>query len=212
MGDTTNITVDYDDWVSSPDNLAKHVAGILENLTAATEESARQASIDRRWPSLVNPETGHLNGRDLCWICSSALVHSGPLLPKFRACRWCLAEDRRQASRLGLLHLLPVFDWPAPPIRDRARADRLDLAVREATTDAWSGVSTLEQWRRDSVAMAYAWMNVAKRGVVDLLEWQSSLGVGSARSKACWAAFVGGYHPDLHRALLSPVPSRTAQR
>lgn len=212
MNDSTNITTDYDDWAASSDNLAQHIAGILHGLTAGTKESARQASVNRRWPYLVNPETGHLNGLDLCWICSSALTHSGPMLPKFRACRWCLREDRRQAARLGLLHLLPVFDWPAPPVRDHARADRLEPTARDAIADAWSQISRLDQWRRDSVSLAYSWMDVVSGGVVDLFDWQSRLGFGQNRSISCWAAYVDGYQPNLRRVLVGELASTAVQR
>lgn len=212
MDHATNTSTEYDDWVANPDNLAQHLAGILQNLTQATAEPERKASINRRWPYLVDPATGHLNGHDLCWICSSALVHSGPTLPKLRACRWCLAQDRHQAARLGLRHLLPVFDWPAPPVRDRVRADQHDQATRDATTDAWSQVSTLDRWRRDCVALAYEWMEVAAGDVVDLYDWQSRLGVGAHRSFVYWAAYVDGYHPNLRRALIGGSASKADLR
>lgn len=201
MDDTAHTKTDYDAWATDPGNLAFHLERILESLASTNREQAQQASVRRRWPYLVNPQTGHLNGLDLCWICASAPVHTGRLLPRFRACRWCLAQDGAQAATLGLRHLLPVFDWPVPPVRGPQRAEALSADAKDATTAAWCAVSVLDRWRRDSVHLAYGWMDVPAGEVVDLLDWQRRLSVGPNRSRACWDAYVDGYQPALRRAL-----------
>lgn len=58
MDELTHVTTDYDDWVTDPDNLVQHIANIARSLSLASAEEARQASIRRRWPYLVNPQTG----------------------------------------------------------------------------------------------------------------------------------------------------------
>lgn len=212
MDELTHVTTDYDDWVTDPDNLVQHIANIARSLSLASAEEARLASIRRRWPYLVNPQTGHLNERHLCWICASALVHTDHHLPRMRACRWCLVHDRRNAARFGLKHLLPVFDWPTPPIVDAPLFGHLDTVIREAATSAWSAVSLLDQWRRDCVQLAYGYMDVQNDDVVDLFDWQARLTIGPNRSRACWDAYVGGYHPALRSALRNQVPYRSVQR
>lgn len=193
---------DYEAWVQNPENLANHLEGILHRLKDENGEHADTESIRRRWPYLVDRESGHLKGYQLCWICVAAPVHTGQFIPAMRACRWCLAEDRHQASRLGLVHLLPVFNWPYPPVRDAALNARSNRRARAAVAHTWSAVSLLDQWRRDSVQLAYSWMAIGSGQVIDLYDWQLRLTVGANRSRACWAAYVTGYFPELAQALL----------
>jgi hypothetical protein len=198
---TDSTTTDYDNWASDPRNTADHIEAILRGIARQLREEALAASIERRRPYLVNRETGHLEGKRLCWVCASALVHEGPNQPVFRACRWCLAHDRGRARVLGLLHTLPLFDWPFPPVRDDAAAGRLDAGTRAAVGEAWSAVSVLDRWRRESVTLSYSFMQAGGLEGIDLREWQQRLGVGESRSRACWDAYVEGYFPRLARAV-----------
>ena len=146
--DAERTVTDYDNWACDPGNVPGHVAGIRGRLSGLTQEEARSASERRRWPYLVNLETGHLQAHDLCWLCVVSIVHSGPGLPRLRACRRCLGMDRGYAAQLGLRHLLPVFDWPSPPVIDAKRAGALDGWSREVIGRAWSAVEIMDRWRR----------------------------------------------------------------
>ena len=201
MEHTDAITNEYDDWACEPARTEQHVDGIRTLLTTYSDEAARAASLRRRDPYLIDPIAGDLRGRRLCWICASALAHEGPRLPRFRACRWCLAHDRGKAQRLGLLHLLPVFEWPFAPVRDEATAAQLPASTRSAVGEAWSSVTQLDRWRRESVALSHAYMSADIDGPIDLYDWQQRLTVGSGRSRACWSAYVEGYFPRLAQAV-----------
>ncbi len=147
MDGTAWTVIDYDDWVADPGNLAMHAGGVLAGRSGVSAEEARQASERRRWPYLVNLATGHLEGYDLCWLCAAAILHHGPGLPRLMGCR-CPSVDRGHAARLGLRHLLPMFEWPASPVIEAAWAGALDERAREAIGRAWSEVSVLDRWRR----------------------------------------------------------------
>ncbi len=212
MDDTARTAIDYDDWVDDPGNLASHVGGILARLSGVSAQEARQASERRRWPYLVNMATGHLEGHDLCWVCAVAIVHHGPRLPRLRGCRSCLAVDRGYAARLGLRHLLPMFEWPAPPVIDAALAGAMDVRAREAISRAWSEVSVLDRWRRDRVLLARAWMEVPDGWRVDLYDWQVNAATLPGRWPAGWEAYVEAHQPGLGRVLQDQATRVGAER
>ena len=184
--------LEYEAWAER--NAADHAVAILRRLAA--ESGSRPVAVSglsertRKW--WVDPDRGHLVGHDLCWVCYSMLVHAEPSLPRLRVCRFCWAEDRWWADRIGRLHILPVFDWPVPPDRGRLRIPRR-LVLQLA--DAWSGVGRLDEWRRSSVQMAYGWMGGT--GPITLVEWQRNLTCGEARSRACWTSYVEGNFPGV---------------
>ena len=99
----------------------------LLELPVAAPDSSRESG--SRW--LAISLSGYLQAHDLCWLCVVSVVHSCPGLPRLRACRRCLGMDRGYAAQLGLRHLLPVFDWPSPPVIDAKRAGALDGWSRE---------------------------------------------------------------------------------
>ncbi len=212
MDCTARTAIDYDDWVDDPDNLASHVGGILARLSGVSAQEARQASERRRWPYLVNLTTGHLEGYDLCWLYAAAIVHHGSGLPRLRGCRRCPSVDRGHAARLGLRHLLPMFEWPAPPVIEAAWAGALDERAREAIGRAWSEVSVLDRWRRERVLLARAWMEVPDGWRVDLYDWQVNAATLPGRWHAGWDACVEAHQPGLVRILQSQASRAGAGR
>ena len=213
MDDAEWTVTDYDNWAGDPGNVPGHVAGIRARLSGLTQEEARSASERRRWPYLVNLETGHLQAHDLCWLCVVCIVHSGPGLPRLRACRRCLGMDRGYAAQLGLRHLLPVFDWPSPPVIDAKRASALDGWSREVIGRAWSAVGVMDTWRRERVQLARGWMDVPDGLAVDLYEWQrAAAAAGPGRWATGWAAYIDEHQPDLLRVLQSHSDREGARR
>jgi len=190
---------EFDAWA---EHVPEHVDAIRHRLSADQRQAARRASLERRRPFLVDPATGHTERTQLCWVCGTVPVHSGPRMPTFRACRFCLVHDRKQAARLGLVMLLPLMDWPSQPVLPGCEFPA-GPAVREALADAWSGVSRLDAWRVSMAQLAMAWMDVDPELGVDLHQWQQDLTVGPNRSKACWSAYVNGYLPQLRWAVAS---------
>lgn len=203
---TSREILDFDDWAEDPVHLTTHIEQILKSLaTELTKGSSRrydERSLRIRRPYLVNAETGHLYGHQLCWICVTALACRAPHLPQLRACRWCLQIDRFYARRLGLGHILPVFDWYAPPIRDLPTYRLLDWPAREDVAAAWSGVARLDRWRIENVRLACTYMEV-ESGEVDLYDWQRLLTVGSNRSHLYWRMYVCSNFPEIRRAIRS---------
>ena len=188
---------DFDAWA---ERVPEHVDAIRQRLSTDQWQAAQRASLERRRPFLVDPATGHTERTQLCWVCGTVPVHCGPRVPTFRACRFCLLHDRRQAARLGLVMLLPLMDWPSQPVLPGCEFPA-DPLVREALADAWSAVSVLDAWRVSFAQLAMNWMDVDPEVGVDLYDWQQRLTVGPNRSNAYWGAYVDGYLPNLRWAL-----------
>jgi hypothetical protein len=120
--------------------------------------------------------------------------------------------DRGHAARLGLRHLLPMFEWPASPVIEAAWAGALDERAREAIGRAWSEVSVLDRWRRERVLLARAWMEVPDGWRVDLYDWQVNAATLAGRWPAGWEAYVEAHQPGLVRILQSQASRAGAGR
>lgn len=184
---------DFDLWAEN--HVPEHVDAITRLLSA------------RRAPPLeVDPLTGHLNPGGLCWVCFARQPLRDRRIPRFRACRTCLIHDRQRASALGMTMLLPLMQYPSQPILPGATPPR-DAHLRAVLADVWSQLSILDRWRIEGVRLGYALFNVEANigaGVgIEYAEWQERLSPGRERSRACWAAFVQGYPPDLMARLHS---------
>lgn len=191
---------DFDAWLGRTD---KHIGNLLSRLGRPGPPSG-DSHVDgdrlRGRKYYIDVATGHLGGLQLCWVCCAMPVHVDPEVPTLRACRRCLLEDTGWATRIGLTMLLPLMDWPRQPVffgagrRPGSEWDGLLL-------DAWTGVSVLDRWRRSTVQMCAAWMDDPHGIDLDLVTWQRNLGTGPNRSRACWRAFVEGYHAGLYAQL-----------
>ncbi len=94
-----------------------------------------------------------------------------------------------------------MFEWPAPPVIDAARAVALDQRAREAIGRARSDVSVLDQWRRERVLLARAWMEEPDEQRVDLYDWHMHAAARRGRWPAGWEACVEAHQRDLVRVL-----------
>lgn len=202
----TEPTTDYDLWVTDSTNTSHHVTSIFEALHRATEPQRRAAEARRRWPYLLNVSTGHLNGHQLCWICARAVGFIGRWLPKFRACGRCLDDDKRQARRVGLLHLLPLFDWPAPPVRIPDREQSLEPHERAVIADVWSGVSVLNRWRLTLVGERCVRWGIGDGTEIHLDEWRRLCAEDPDTSLFPWADVITAHWPALHDVLARQTP------
>ena len=185
--ETTNDVWDWDAWLNQTD---QHVTNILDRL-----DQPRLQRPTRRSPALIDPHTGHLTGGELCWVCHSARPHRGRLLPKFRACYWCLQFDRKQASALGLKMLLPLMNWHSQPILPGCSYPT-DLATVRALTDIWSASTLLDEWRRDNVRRDYALLTSGQPHDVHLADWHERFGYGHTRSQDRWCHFLSLHFPQ----------------
>lgn len=194
-------TTDYDLWVTDSTRTPQHVTSIFDALHRATEPQRSAAAARRRWPYLLNVSTGHLNGRQLCWVCARTVVHTGRWLPRFRACGRCLGEDKRQARSVGPLHLLPVFDWPAPPVRIPARMQTLDPDARAVIADVWSAVSVLDRWRIDLVHQRCVRWGIWGDDEIHIDEWTRLCAQDPDGSPDAWSEVVTAHWAALHAVL-----------
>ena len=202
-----HVRTDYDAWVE--DNIPNHVDSILASLGRF-----RRAAPPPRPTLLVDPRTGHLNRGPLCWVCFAADPLRDRRLPRFRACRNCMLVDRQSAASLGLVMLLPLMDYPSHPrLRD---ATPPDGDVGGALTDVWRDVAGLQRWRIEGVQLGCAFFDAPadiEHGVgIGFAEWQERLEPGQARSRACWNAYVAGYHPRVMAAVASMDVQEPARR
>ena len=149
-------------------------------------------------PWLLDPAAGDFGSRNACWVCYSALTYANSRLPRFRACFYCLTYDRHQASKLGLRMLLPLMDWHAQPVLSGGKAPA-DPTFRGWLADVWSQVSALKQWRIDGVRSGIALLGLGDQPTVE--DWVAAMRPGPHRSRACWEAFMAGYHPRLYGVL-----------
>lgn len=147
---------------------------------------------------LIDPADGDVQGGGLCWVCFAYRTYIGKRTPRFRACYHCLSYDRWQAGKLGLKMLLPLMDWHAQPALPEATVPS-DPVFRGWLADAWSQVSTLERWRIDGVRMGIALLG--RDAQLTFADWVRAMHAGPSRSRACWDAYLGGYHPRLHDVL-----------
>lgn len=202
-------TTDYDLWVTDSTRTPQHVTSIFGALHRATEPQRKAAAARRRWPYLLNVSTGHLNGHQLCWVCARNVVYTGRWLPRFRVCGRCLGEDKRQARTVGLLHLLPVFDWSAPPVRIPARTRALDPDARAVVADVWSAVSVLDRWRIALVRGRCLRWGIGESDEVHLDEWRRLCAEDPDASPDAWSAYVTAHWPALHDVLARQAQGTT---
>lgn len=196
---------EFDEWVQ---RIPEHVDELTDRLTAERRAAQGRESRERRRPFLIDPATGHTQRTQLCWICGSMPVHAGKNLPKFRACRFCLVHDRQQASRLNLLMLVPLMDWPSQPVLP-GRKFPTNRRLVNGLADLWCSVSVLDAWRVSSAQLALAYMGFDPEVGMDLYQWQQQLTVGPHRSQACWRAYLGGHFGELLDLVMdSGLPTR----
>jgi len=181
--------IDVWDWDAWLDETDQHVTNIVGRLSRG-----QQPQQESRSPALINPETGHLSGGELCWVCYSTTPHRGRLLPKFRACYWCLQFDRRQAALLGLKMLLPLMNWHSQPVLPGGRYPADEATVR-ALTDIWAASQLLDEWRRENVQREYALL-VDHPQQVHLADWYQHFGYGPRRSQDRWSHFLNLHFPQ----------------
>lgn len=139
-----NEEFDWDAWLAQ---IPQHVEAITQRITSNQTEAARAAAKERRRKWLINPATGHTYGLELCWVCGAVPVHQSPTTPHFRACRFCIRFDRKQAAFLGLKMLLPLMNWPSQPELSDGDVPR-DAWSQAVLEDIWCGVEVLDEWRR----------------------------------------------------------------
>ena len=186
--ETTNDVWDWDAWMNQTD---QHVTNIVERLnnTKQPRHSGKNS------PALIDPHTGHLTGGELCWVCHSARPHRGRLLPKFRACYWCLQFDRRQAAALGLKMLLPLMDWHSQPVLPGSSYPTDQVTVR-ALRDIWSANTLLDEWRRENVRRDLTLLATSTNPNVHLADWYRRFGYGPAVSQERWSRFLWLHFPQ----------------
>ena len=178
---------DWDAWLDQAD---QHVTNIRGRLNQG--QHSQQAS---RSPALISPESGHLTGGELCWVCYATTPHRGRRLPKFRACIWCLRIDRRQAARLGLKMLLPLMKWHSQPVLPGGHYPTDKRTIR-ALTDIWASSKLLDEWRRENVKREYALLVERTQQQVHLADWYRIFGYGPQRSQDRWSHFLYLYFPE----------------
>jgi len=183
----------WDDWLTQT---ADHVDAITNRLTQQT--STELLKDPKKDPSLarIDPETGHLTGGELCWVCYSTFTHKGRHLPAFRCCYWCLHYDKTQARKLGLKMLLPLMGWHCQPILPGHRFPT-NSQTRQLLSSVWTASSLLEEWRQENVAREYALLVEPGQPPIHLNEWVRHFGYGWHRSKQQWWYFVDQHFPTL---------------
>ena len=164
-----------------------------------TERKASEGTQHATCPAwLVDRVAGDFGNGRACWVCYSAFTYANRRMPRLRACFYCLAYDRNQASKLGLRMLLPLMDWHAQPVLSGARVPD-NPVFRSWLADVWSQVSVLERWRIDGIRAGIALLNLGEQPTVQ--DWIAAMRPGNHRSQTCWDAFMAGYHPRLHDVL-----------
>ena len=184
---------DWDAWLDRTD---EHVLSLLHRLSENREARAPA----RESPGQIDPETGHLKGGELCWVCYSTTTYRARLMPSFRACWWCLGYDKRQASKLGLKMLLPLMEWHSQPILPGHRYPA-DPSVVRVLEGVWGSSQILDEWRHEHVRREFALLADRHTGSVHLADWYEFLGYGWHRSQERWTHFVDLYFPALRLLL-----------
>ena len=187
----------FDNWFTT--RLPADLEAEFRRLDDAIEAAKPPPDLPEVDAVLIDPVLGDVEGGGLCWVCFARGTHVGHRTPRFRACYHCLAYDRWQAGKLGLKMLLPLMDWHAQPVLPGANVPG-DPVFRGWLADAWSRLSTLEQWRIDGVRSGIALLGLGDRITADA--WVHAMRGGPARSRACWDAYLAGYHQRLHDVLI----------
>lgn len=195
--DNPNDPWDWDAWLRQTPT---HVTSIIDRIHQQARENSSLTLKDYPSPALIDPETGHLTGGELCWLCYGTRPFRAPRLPKFRACRYCLRRDRIEGQKLGLKMLLPLMGWHCQPILLGSHFPA-DPHVRKILKDVWSSGPLLEDWRKDNVRREYALLYEPGDPPVHLAEWCQHVGMGDWRSKRAWWDYVNTYFPALKELL-----------
>jgi|AACY02.2.fsa_nt_gi hypothetical protein len=198
------ISTDFDTWATT--DIAGHIDRLLDRLPPQPPPEGPA----RRRPPHVSAELGDTDRGDLCWVCYSGPIRTGPTLPRLRACTHCLAYDRHQARLLGFRMLMPLMDWHTQPV-EPGRTPPTDPTFRGWLADLWCEVERLQEWRIDGVRAGFTILDLPRDGWVHTWDWMHTMRWGPERSRACWEAYLSGLHPRLF-SVVQRVAQRTRQR
>jgi hypothetical protein len=188
---------DWDAWLG---DTHQHVTTLQDRIRQDAIRAAGGGLKAYNSPGLIDPQTGHTVGGELCSVCFSTLRYRAPLLPRFRCCYWCLHYDKTQARNLGLKMLLPLMDWHCQPILP-GHTFPTDPHIRQLLYSVWTAAPLLEEWRQENVAREYTHMLQPGEPPIHIHKWMQHFGYGWHRSKHTWWHFVEVYAPGLAELL-----------